>query len=166
MWFFAATFAEFACRRQSFTNFVQKNAEKAKKTNINRHLWSRADGCSTLLKSQKKWRSVSELLDHFLDYTQPEECNGLVTYLRSIAQVGHIPSHDLDALDHATCHGFIAWANLAMNKPHFATMSIPARHDPVSLLIDQHPGDNYFLSWRWGTPLPPPVVQPGGRAVV
>jgi len=53
-----------------------------------------------------------------------------------------------------------------MNKPHFATLSIPARQDPVSLLIDQHPGDNYFLSGRWGTPLPPPVVQPGGRAIV
>jgi len=120
----------------------------------------------TLLKSQKKWRSVSELLDHFLDYTQPEECNGLVTYLRSIAQVGYIPSHNLDALAHATCHGFIAWANLAINKPHFVTLGIPAKQDPVSLLIDQHRGDNYFLSWRWDTPLPPPVVQPNGRAIV
>jgi len=57
-------------------------------------------------------------------------------------------------------------SHLAINKPHFATLGIPAKEDPVSLLIDQHPGDNYFLSWRWDTPLPPPVVQPGGRAVV
>jgi len=86
--------------------------------------------------------------------------------LRSIAQAGYIPSYDLDALEHATCHGLIAWANLAINKPHFATLGIPARQDPVSLLIDQHPGDNYFLSWRWDTPLPPPGPPLGGRAIV
>jgi len=82
------------------------------------------------------------------------------------SRVGYIPSHDLDAIEHATCHGLIAWANLAINKPHFATLGILARQDPVSLLIDQHPGDNYFLSWLWDTPLPPPVPQLGGRAIV
>jgi len=123
----------------------------------------------TLLKSQKIWRSVSELLAHFLDYTQPEECNGLVTYLRSIARVGYIHPDRVDALDHATCNGFIAWANLDINQRCIATLGIPAKETPVLLLIDQHPGDNYFLSWRWGaadTPLPPPVVVPGGRAIV
>jgi len=123
----------------------------------------------TLLRSQKKWRSVSELLAHFLDYTQPEECNGLVTYLRSLARVGYIHPDRVDALDHATCNGFIAWANLAINQRCIATLGIPASEAPVSLLIDEHPGDNYFLSWRWGaadTPLPPPVVVPGGRAIV
>jgi len=100
----------------------------------------------TLLRSQKKWRSVSELLAHFLDYTQPEECNGLVTYLRSISRVGYIHPDRVDALDHATCNGFIAWANLAINQRCIATLGIPASEAPVSLLIDQHPGDHYFLS--------------------
>jgi len=115
------------------------------------------------------WRSVSELLAHFLDYTQPEECNGLVTYLHSLARVGCINPKRVDTFDHATCNGFIAWANLAINQCCIGTLGFPVRETPVSLLIDQHPGDNYFLSWRWGaadTPLPQPVVVPGGRAIV
>jgi len=52
----------------------------------------------------------------------------------------------VDALDHATCNGFIAWANLAINQRCIATLGIPASEAPVSLLIDQHPGDHYFLS--------------------
>ena len=39
----------------------------------------------TLLKSQRSWRSVSEILNHFMDLTKPEECQSLVTYLRSCA---------------------------------------------------------------------------------
>jgi len=110
----------------------------------------------TLLKSRKMWRSVSELLAHFLDYTQPEECNGLVTYLHSLARVGCIHPKRVDTFDHATCNGFIAWANLAINQRCIATLGIPVSEAPVSLLIDQHPGNNHFLSWRWGaadTPL-------------
>jgi len=158
---------------EAFSNFVQpppigvsKPAWLFPGTHPNLILSQRVP---TLLKSQKIWRSVSELLAHFLDYTQPEECNGLVAYLRSIARVGYIHPDRVDALDHATCNGLIAWANLAINQRCFATLGIPAKEDPVSLLIDQHPGDNYFLSWRWGaadTPLPPPVVVSGGRAIV
>ena len=66
----------------------------------------------TLLKSQRSWRSVSETLDHFMYSTKPEVCHSLVTYLRSCARVGYIPSHELDAIEHATCHGLIYWANL------------------------------------------------------
>jgi len=119
-----------------------------------------------LLKSKRSWRSVSEILNYCMDPTKPEECKSVAAYLRSCARVGYISPHDLDAIEHATCHGLIFWANLAINKPHFATFGIPERQTPVSLMIDQHPGDNYCLSCRWDTRLPPPVPQLGGRAIV
>jgi len=125
-----------------------------------------------LLKSRKSWWSVSECLNYCycMDTTNPEECKSFTSYFRACAQVGYIPHNDIDALEHATCSGLIAWANFPVNKPLFATFSFPAtRQTPVSLMIDQHPGDNYFLSCHWHSPLPPPVPQipgTGGRALV
>jgi len=119
-----------------------------------------------LLESKRSWWSVSDILNYSMDPTNPEECKSLTAYLHSCARVGYISPKDADAIEHATCSGLIDWANLAINKPRFATLGIPARQDPVSLMIDQHPGDNYFLSCHWDTPLSPPVPQLVGRALV
>jgi len=65
-----------------------------------------------LLKSKRSWRSVSEILNYCMDPIKPDECKSLAAYLRSCARVGYISPHDLDAIEHATCHGLIYWANL------------------------------------------------------
>jgi len=132
-------------------------------SNINPHLILSRE-VPRLLKSKKSWWSVGDILNYCMAQTNPEECKSLAVYLQSFARVGYVSPHDKGAIEHAACSGLIQWANLAVNKPRFATLGIPASQDPDSLMFDQHPGDIHFLSDHWDMPLPPPVPQLVRRA--
>jgi len=115
------------------------------------------------------WWSITEIVGHCMDSTNPAQCKYLATYLHACAGADHFSPNDEDAIEHTACVGLIAWTDIPSNKSLFTSFQFYATQTPASLL-DHHPGDNYYISfashYSATSPPSPPSQQSDGRTLV
>jgi len=89
--------------------------------------------------SLEYWRSITAIIGHCMDSTNPPECKFLATYLHTCAGANHVSPNNEDAIEHIACLGLIAWADFPGNKYLLTFFQFRATQIPASLL-DHHPG--------------------------